>query len=465
MENKQNLTPEEETELENLKTELEEIPPPPPEDQEFENEREATEFADLNDPIFSKYYTVGEPDPNYNPGKFLPRHCIYTGRYEDVYYEEAPLLEVPFIDELILDFYPETLGLYSQGLFPLNINDYGGEHGEQLGEIQCLPDLAIATGIGGDVISTAANDGSRMYPFYGLSFYDRIFPFYSVRPEDQQGLWGQWIQAPNSHPYGPAGGTIEGGLGAYEKFGRTKYPIYMASGANLFYNPQSSYSGWGFYERRCACADFGGVQLTNKVLNLPNAIHFDEDQNEYAEDGGIYFGHGWFALPIFSGEERVHLDQPTTDIGKLTWTFVGNSAQYSGPMWAYVPEFWYRNIDVWNSFELLFDGAEDDEDFLGKEIREVLIDYIAGRVDNETLMEAVKSLGWYVDNADDYDFEEESGLFWVEEKNTLAYTSTPSAAIGAEMGELPVFTEYDENGDLYIKIFPASVPSLSLIHI
>ena len=132
-----------------------------------------------------------------------------------------------------------------------------------------------------------------MYPFYGLSFYDRIFPFYSVRPEDQQGLWGQWIQAPNSHPYGPAGGTIEGGLGAYDKFGRTKYPIYMASGANLFYNSQSSYSGWGFYERRCACADFGGVQLTNKVLNLPNAIHFDEDQNEYAEDGGIYFGHGW----------------------------------------------------------------------------------------------------------------------------------------------------------------------------
>ena len=61
LENKQNLTPEEETELENLKTELEEIPPPPPEDQEFENEREATEFADLNDPIFSKYYTVGEP--------------------------------------------------------------------------------------------------------------------------------------------------------------------------------------------------------------------------------------------------------------------------------------------------------------------------------------------------------------------------------------------------------------------
>ena len=460
LENKQNLTPEEETELENLKTQAEESPPPPPEVLEFENEREATEFADLNDPIFSKYYTVGEPDPNYNPGKFLPRHCIYTGRYEDVFYEETPLLEVPFINELILDFYPETLGLYSKGLFPLNIIDYGGEHGDQLGEIKCIPDLAIATGIGGDVISTAANDGSRMYPFYGLSFYDRIFPFYSVRPEDQQGLWGQWIQAPNSHPYGPAGGTIEGGLGAYDKFGRTKYPIYMASGANLFYNSQSSYSGWGFYERRCACADFGGVQLTNKVLNLPNAIHFDEDQNEYAEDGGIYFGHGWFALPIFSGEERVHLDQPTTDIGKLTWTFVGNSAQYSGPMWAYVPEFWYRNIDVWNSFELLFDGAEDDEDFLGKEIREVLIDYIAGRVDNETLMEAVKSLGWYVDNADDYDFEEESGLFWVEEKNTLAYTSTPYAAIGAEMGELPVFTEYDENGDLYIKIFPPSVPSM-----
>ena len=474
LENKEDLTPEEEEELEELIEEQEELIEEE-EIEEFENDDECSELfnerlncaieKDKNDPKFSKYYTVGEPDPAYNPGKFLPRHCLYSGEYNGEYYEEVPLLDVPLKDEYKLDYYEQSTGVYEDGLFPLNIEDYKGEYGYSLGQIDCIPDWAFAHGIGGDGIVVGDEpEPSLQKNFYGLSFYTRISEFYSTRPEGQQGLWGQWIQAPGSHPYGPAGGTIEGGYGVYDKFGRSKYPIYMASGANLFYNASSTFSGWGFYEVRCACSDFGGVQLTNKVLNLPNAIHFDEDQNEYAEDGGIYFGHGWFALPIFGGEERpdsYFLDEPTTDAGKLTWTFVANSAQYSGPMWAYVPEFWYRNLDVFNSFELLIDSAEEDGiDYIGKEVRENLIEYIAGRLDNETLMESVKSLGWYVDSADDYDYESESGLFWVEEKNTLAYRSTNYAAMGSEMYELPVFTEYDESGDLYIKIFPPSLPSL-----
>ena len=52
-------------------------------------------------------------------------------------------------------------------------------------------------------------------------------------------------------------------------------------------------------------------------------------------------------------------------------------------------------------------------------------------------------------------------MFWVDEKNTLAYTTTEYAAIGSEMGELPAFTEYDNDGNLYLKIFPPSVPSIS----
>jgi len=409
--------------------------------------------SDLNDPIFSKYYVKNDPDPEFNPGKYLPRHCSYSGRYKgEEYGEDTPLSEVPFSDDLKLDYYPQKLGLYSEGFFRPNARDYRGEHGEQLGEINCLPDWALKTGIGGDTIVQAENEQSGK--IYGLSFYDRIFPFYSVRPEEQQGLWGQWIQAPDSHPYGPAGGTIEGGLGIFDKFGHTKYPIYMASGAPLFYNPNSSLFGYGFYEVRVACDCYGGVQLTNKVLPVPASIHFDEDQNEYNEDGGIYFGHGWFALPIFSGEEREEQSEPTTDIGKLTWTFVANSAQYSGPMWAYVPEFWHRRIDRWNAVEMLLDG----EDEVSPELYSMLIEFLGGRLDRETLMDEIEKQDWYVDDVEDYDYEK-GGLFWTQEKNTLAYTSTSHASIGSEMGELPAFIEYDKNGDLYMKIFPPAVPS------
>ncbi|GIR15088.1 MAG: hypothetical protein CM15mP26_2080 [Actinomycetota bacterium] len=51
-------------------------------------------------------------------------------------------------------------------------------------------------------------------------------------------------------------------------------------------------------------------------------------------------------------------------------------------------------------------------------------------------------------------------FFGQGKKNTLAYRSTNHVAIGAEMYELPIFTEYDDNGDLYIKIFPTMAPSL-----
>ena len=432
---------------------------------DFGGRLNCAEELDKNDPVFAKYYTVGEPDPEFNPGKFLPRHCTYEGEFNGEFYEETSLIDIPeLLEKLDIDYFHVSQGLYEDyKIHPLNIEDYKGEYGASLGAIYCASDWYFEHGIGGDGLVVGDEPEAELQKnFYGYSSYTRVSEFYTTKIGVQQGVWGQWIQAPGAHPYGPGGGTIEGGYGVYEKFGRSKYPTYMASGANKFYNGNSTYSGWGFYERRCDCADFGGVQLTNKVLNLPNAIHFDEDQEEYAEDGGIYFGHGWFALPIFSGEERPEsfLLDDHSDRGKLTWTFVSNSAQYSGPMWAYVPEFWIRHIDVNNAFTLLEDGSEDNEDLLGEELRKILIEYIAGRYENKDLNEYIKGLDWYVDNANDYDYEMETPLFWTEEKNTLAYRSTNHVAIGAEMYELPIFTEYDDNGDLYIKIFPTMAPSL-----
>ena len=450
LENKENLTSEEEAELNQLIEKQEELI----EDDESDNEEiqieDADEYSDLNDSIFSKYYVKNDPDPKFNPGKFLERHCFYDGRYKDVYYEGVPLADVPLEKDLKLDFYPNKLGIFEKGLFRPNIVDYKGEYGEQFGQIECLPDWSLKTQIGGDtIVQTDEPDESKRSDIYGLSFYDRIFPFYSIKPESQQGLWGQWIQAPGSHPYGPAGGTIEGGLGVYNKFGHTKYPTYMASGAPLFYNPHSSLFGWGFYEVRVPCDCYGGVQLTNKVIPIPAGIRFDEDQEEFVEDGGIYFGHGWFALPIFSGETRQGNEEPTTDIGKLTWTFIANSKQYSGPMWAYVPEFWHRRINRWNALEMLQDG----EGQISEELYNKLIEFLGGRLDEEEILKEIKNQNWYVDDVDDYNYET-GGLFWTQEKNTLAYTSTPYAAIGSEMGELPAFIEYDEKDDLYLKIFP-----------
>jgi hypothetical protein len=382
--------------------------------------------------IQKDYSEILNEDPYINSGTYLARHCEYYGTFNNTYYEEAPLLDLPLEDSQIQKY-------YSSGEF------YGGE-------LRCESTWEIEVGVGGDSIvpiDIQKPEGNRR-DLYGLSFYDRIIPFYDERPEGQQGLWGQWIQAQRSHPFGPAGGTIEGGLWIGEKMGRSKFPKYMANGAALFYNPNSSLSGWGFFEKRVDCDCYGGIQITNKILNSPNLISFDEDQETYDEDGGIYFGHGWMALPLIGGDYREEIEPASSDIGKLTWTFFMNSAQYSGPTWGYVPEFWYRRIDRWNALEYFLDADEAS--------RKVYKDYLAGNITNQSLNSYVKSQSWYVDTGDDYDFEK-GEPFWVEEKNTLAYTSTPYAAIGAEMDPLEAFVEYDENGELFLKIFPPEIPA------
>ncbi|MDA9635818.1 hypothetical protein N9T00_00145 [bacterium] len=390
---------------------------------------------ELDGLIEKDYSEVLNVDPNIISGNYLARHCEFTGTYKNIYYDNVPLLDIP-LDSSDISTY------YSTGLF------------DNLSTLACDSSWEIEVGIGGDSLvprDIQKEEGNRR-DLYGLSFYDRILPFYEERPEGQQGLWGQWIQAQQSHPFGPAGGTIEGGLWIGDKLGRSKFPKYMANGAALFYNPNSSLSGWGFFERRVDCDCYGGIQITNKILNSPNLISFDEDQQTYDDEGGIYFGHGWMALPLIGGEYRNEIEPASEDIGKLTWTFFMNSAQYSGPTWGYVPEFWYRRIDRWNSTEYYIDSDEAS--------KKVYRDYLAGNITNEELNSYVKSQDWYVDNADDYDYDR-GAPFWTEEKNTLAYTSTPYAAIGAEMDPLEAFVEYDAKGDLFLKIFPPEVPSTS----
>jgi hypothetical protein len=411
---------------------------------------------------FDKYYDVPEVDPEWNQGRYLPRHCLFWGEYEGVIYDEVPMEEVPFKKEHVKEFYSDS------EILDFVDNPEGGTQKPHGGHVGCEADWEMSTHLETNMWKgeTAPRD------LYGVSFYSRIFDFYPLWPTYQSGIWGQWIQSPNSHPYS-AISSIEGGLGAYQKFGRSLYPKYMANSATHFYNPNSSLFGWGFYERRVDCAFYGGIQITNKVLSTPNLIAFDENQNTYEDDGGIFFGHGWFALPILDGKERnANVDttgpksrhENTIESGKLTWTFFIESDQYAGPMWGYVPEYWYRRLDRWNSLEVLgyfWEQMEAGEIVSVSDLKvmDLLKDYLGGREDIDTVMSVITTQDWYVDDVDSYDYER-AGPFWVQAKNTFGFNAAEGVAIGAEQPTLPVFTEYDETGTLYIKVYAPIIPSL-----
>ena len=84
LESKDSLTLQEEQELEKLEEQIVELEEyfEEAEDDYEDQPLDEEELTDFNDPIVAKYFTENEADPSYNPGKFLPRHCTYEGRYE-----------------------------------------------------------------------------------------------------------------------------------------------------------------------------------------------------------------------------------------------------------------------------------------------------------------------------------------------------------------------------------------------
>jgi len=193
-----------------------------PEAEEIEEETSEVEESE-------EYYEILDEenlpdDSNHIPGTFLAEHCFFEGEIAGVYYEQESLSNLGIDEELNEQYFTKH-------------QQY------QDGNIHCSPNGHVNFSIGGDVLQTSDifKPESQRRDLYGLSFYDRIFSFYDVAPDAQNGLWGQWIQAPDSHPFGPGGGSIEGGLYVNHKVGRTKFPKYMASGATQFYSPDSSW--------------------------------------------------------------------------------------------------------------------------------------------------------------------------------------------------------------------------------
>ena len=320
----------------------------------------------------------------------------------------------------------------------------------------CLPDHLLEMGLWAEVI----RDEESSEDLYGVSQYLRIFQVMERNPTTGQfGLWGQWIGDDRAHPNGPFN-SIEGGLFIHDKMGRSKFPKYMASAATHLYSPLSDTGGgWGFYEKRIPCSVLGRITLSNKVLVPPNLISFDEDQPTYDTDGGIFFGTSWVALPLFGGETREDEQNWGTDGGKLTWTFVVDAANYSGPLIAYVPEHWSRRVDRWNAMEILDDIYEWDDSAPS----ETLQAFLNGDITSEELHEVIEKEWWYTTSPNDQGWEDKKPA-WVRPEQTLGFSAArPYLPTGNEMPPLPAFSETDDNGRTFIKIFPPFFPNANEI--
>ncbi len=333
------------------------------------------------------------------------------------------------------------------------IGDDGFVRYQSADSFECMPDHLLEVSMWAEVV----RDEESSEDVYGVSQYLRIFPLMERVPTTGEfGLWGQWIGDDGAHQHGTFN-SIEGGLGVLDKMGRSVFPKYGASAATHWYSPLSDTGGgWGFHERRIPCSMLGRVTLSNQVLVPPNLISFDEDQETYDSEGGIFFGTSWVALPLFGGENREDEQEWGTNGGKLTWTFVADAANYSGPLIAYVPEHWSRRLDRWNAMEILDEVYEWDD----SETSQTLKNFVQGDISSEELHQIIQEEWWYTTSPEDEGWEEKPP--WVRPEQTLGFSpARPYLPTGNESPPIPAFSETDENGRTFIKIFPPLFPEVN----
>ena len=361
--------------------------------------------------------------PEWFPGVYLPRHC------ENLERGSGPQNEAGFVSTTQ--------------------------------DVECKADLMMDIIMHAEVIRQPESSED----VYGVSQYLRIFRLLDRTPNTGQfGLWGQWIGDDRALPNGPFN-SIEGGLFIHDKMGRSRFPKYMASAATHLYSGQSDTGGgWGFWETCIDCSLLGRVTLSNRVIVPPNLISFDEDQDTHDEEGGIFIGTSWVALPIFGGLPRVDEQDWGTDGGKLTWTFIMDAANFSGPLIAYVPEHWSRRLDRWNAINIL--GSVYDNDTTDP-VANTLLEFIKGRISVAELHKVIANELWYTETHD-FDswsnkrLEEGPNDYWVRPEHTLGHSAAhPYVPTGNEMADVPVFAETDTDGRTFIKIFPPLIPTTS----
>ena len=347
--------------------------------------------------------TVFSKTGGYLPGTYLPEHC-----------DGVDQGAVPVFENLISELDAEN----------------------------CIAPYTSHINMGGAEVVTAESAGPNLF---GVSQYLRIYRLLEKVPAiGQFGQWGQWI-GNDAHHAGPFN-SIEGGLFVADKMGRSYYPKYMASAATHLYSGTSDTGGgWGFYERRISCDVLGRVTLSNKMLVPPHLISFDEDQEAFEDDGGISVGTSWAALPIIGNEFGAV--SPGDSPGLLTWTFVIDSANYSGPLIAYTPQHWSLRMARWNALEMLndvFSWAVGDS--IADPSGQALVDFLNDEITETEMLTKIQNQTWYKD-------------WWADPNKTHGVSPAERyVPIGIEMPPVPLFA-MEEEGKTFIKSYPPQVPN------
>jgi hypothetical protein len=306
----------------------------------------------------------------------------------------------------------------------------------------CIAPYTSVIRMQGAEVVTAESAGPDVF---GVSQYLRVYRLLERVPTISSfGQWGQWIgnDAHHSLPFN----SIEGGLFVDDKMGRSYYPKYMASAATHGYSGDSDTGGgWGFYERRISCDVLGRVTLSNKMLVPPHLISFDEDQEAFENDGGISVGTAWAALPIIGNEFGAV--SPGDSPGLLTWTFVIDSANYSGPLIAYTPQHWNLRMTRWNTLEMLesvFNWAVGDS--IADPSGQALVDFFNEEITETEMLVKIQNQSWYKD-------------WWADSNKTHGVSPAEKyVPTGIEMPPVPLFA-MEEGGKTFIKSYPPKVPN------
>ena len=314
----------------------------------------------------------------------------------------------------------------------------------------CVAPYQANIRMGGAELVTSESAGPNLF---GISQYLRVYRLLEKLPTTGQfGQWGQWIG--NTAHHSGSFNSIEGGLFVADKMGRSYYPKYMASAATHLYSHTSDTGGgWGFYEKRISCDVLGRVTLSNKMMVPPHLISFDEDQEGFEDDGGISIGTSWAALPIIGNEFGAEGfgDSP----GLLTWTFVIDAANYSGPLIAYTPQHWDLRMARWNALNViqevfLNEGRVSANWVLGDSIADpagqALVDFLNEEISEAQMLVKIQNEAWYKD--------------WWEDPNSVIGVSPASTYVptGIEMPPVPLFA-MEEEGRTFIKSFPPQIPN------
>ena len=142
------------------------------------------------------------------------------------------------------------------------------------------------------------------------------------------------------------------------------------------------------------------------------------------------------------------------DGGLMTWTFVIDSANYGGPLIAYVPEHWSLRIDRWNAMAILDVVYPED---LSDPIAMTLIAYVNGEVSTEDLHAAIADEDCYGGPAGDKEF---GSPHWVRSEDTLGHAPARKyIPTGIAMPPIASFTVEGSDGRTFLKVFPPQIPS------